>query len=114
MADQPGERPPDLTSLTGKLAESPYSEDLKVTIKRRETVYRHLAESKDPILRELGQQLRDGAMTPRDILRVPDYMDAAFRGLRPGHRESFIEALALLEQHVDGRVGDRAVDRRGM
>ncbi len=47
----------------------------------RTLVYAALAEQSDPLLREIGQQLRDGLMVPAELDRAPEYRDVLRRGV---------------------------------
>ncbi|HEX6681444.1 MAG TPA: hypothetical protein VF062_01520 [Candidatus Limnocylindrales bacterium] len=47
---------------------------------RRQELYELMAECPDPILSEMGRQLRDGLLTPRQLLDAPDYVEALQRG----------------------------------
>jgi hypothetical protein len=55
-----------------------------------------LAESEDPMLREMGEQLRDGLVTPFQLMSIPEYWEA----LSPGY-----EALGSIDlDQVAGQV----------
>ena len=43
--------------------------------------YDALVEHTDPVVREIGQQLRNGEIRPRDLLRAPEYRPVLERGL---------------------------------
>jgi hypothetical protein len=43
---------------------------------RHRQAFEGLAQHPDPVLQEIGEQLRDGTMTPSDVLRVPAYAEA--------------------------------------
>lgn len=76
---------------------------------RRRHAYGALQHNPDPIMREIGQQLRDGSMRPADVLRVPAYAEAflrstedAARRLEPKKIAAELSAL-LAEQRRAGR-----------
>ena len=43
--------------------------------------YERLAGSADPLLREIGEQLRLGQVTPAGLLAIPEYREVIRRGL---------------------------------
>jgi len=43
--------------------------------------YQRLLAHDDPVVREIGEQLRDGEVRPRDLLRDPEYRQVIQRGL---------------------------------
>jgi hypothetical protein len=55
---------------------SPIGERLRSGAFRREHAGEALLRHPDPIMREIGRQLRDGTMRPSDVLRIPEYRDA--------------------------------------
>ncbi|MEO3770563.1 hypothetical protein [Micromonospora sp. B9E7] len=52
---------------------TPYGAVVRDEARRRQMVYESLISGPDPIGREIGQQLRDGNLSPRDLLTVGDY-----------------------------------------
>ncbi|MDG4780868.1 hypothetical protein O7614_14575 [Micromonospora sp. WMMD961] len=52
---------------------TPYGAVVRDEARRRQMVYESLASGPDPIGREIGRQLRDGDLSPRDLLTVGDY-----------------------------------------
>jgi hypothetical protein len=69
-----------LRELVGELDRSPLGERLRDRQLRRRHAYEALLRNPDPIMREIGEQLRDGRMRPSDVLSVPAYMEAFQRG----------------------------------
>jgi hypothetical protein len=63
-------------------AGAPDDDALADAVARRARVYDALAEHPDPLLREIGRQLRRGEMTLLDVLRQPEYQRVLERGLR--------------------------------
>jgi hypothetical protein len=54
--------------------------------------YDSLARHPDPLLREIGAQLRDGRMRPRDVLSAGAYRTVMLRALERIRRESGVTA----------------------
>lgn len=57
----------------GRLAATALGAEFTDPHRRRERVYAALAEHPDPLLREIGQQLRDGLIRPMDLARDGAY-----------------------------------------
>jgi hypothetical protein len=67
-------------------------------------LYRLLAASDDPVWREIGQQLRDGRMSLRQVVQVEQYRRHLHRGLAEhGHR--FGEAVTAARSYLEPRSG---------
>lgn len=60
---------------------TPYGEILRDTARRRQLVFEAMAQSGDPLTREIGEQLRSGAIRPRDLLQVAEYRNHVAHGL---------------------------------
>jgi len=73
--------PPQLRSLLGKLARTELGALLLDETHGDRYVHQALAEADDPMLREIGTQLRDAAATPRQIAASPCYRQVLERGL---------------------------------
>jgi len=58
------------------LRNTPVGERLASRSFRREHTAQALLANPDPIMQEIGRQLRDGTMDLADVLRHPDYADA--------------------------------------
>ncbi|MBM7785038.1 hypothetical protein [Tenggerimyces flavus] len=75
MNDQPAAEgaPADLAAIMRLAPDSPYGELIADDTSRRRTLYELLAESDDPLWKEIGTQLRDGQLGPRGIFEVEAY-----------------------------------------
>lgn len=80
--------PVTIEALLAKVENSRYRALLHDDQLRRRLVFKMLAESDDPILREMGEQLRDGLVTPSQLMSIPEYWEA----LSPGY-----EALGAID-----------------
>jgi hypothetical protein len=69
-----------LEDIFAKLEQTSYRELLHDHERRRHLLATLMADSTDPIMREMGEQLRDGSATPRQLLSVPDYLEVLNRG----------------------------------
>ena len=49
---------------------------------QRRQAYNRLAAQRDPLLREIGEQLRRGDVRPHELLREPAYRRVIERGLQ--------------------------------
>jgi hypothetical protein len=67
-------------------------------------LWRALAECDDPLLREMGTQLRDGTATPLELLRSAAYAPVFQSGL---------DRLAELDPEALAAELDRATKQRG-
>ncbi|GAA3739524.1 hypothetical protein GCM10022225_23320 [Plantactinospora mayteni] len=76
------ERNPSATldQLLDAVARTSYGELLHDEQRRRHELFRMMADSQDPMLREMGEQLRDGLARPRDLLSVPGYAETLLNG----------------------------------
>lgn len=68
------------------LDRTPYGRVLGDTERRRQLVFEAMASSRDPMTREIGEQLASGRVAPRELLSSPEY------------RAYFANALAKAEQ----------------
>ncbi|MGH3679673.1 MAG: hypothetical protein ACRDT2_05345 [Natronosporangium sp.] len=69
----PGSDPRSVRELLAALAGTPVGAELSDPDRQLQRFYRQLAEHNDPLLREIGIQLRDGLIRPRQMLEVPVY-----------------------------------------
>jgi hypothetical protein len=69
-----------LDDVLAAVERTSYGELLHDDQRRRHELYELMAVSDDPLVREMGQQLRDGLLRPRDLLSDPDYADGLIRG----------------------------------
>ena len=95
---------PDLDELLTMLEQSS-SDRLSDPESGRRELFGLLAESDDPMWREIGQQLRDGQMSPRQILQVDAYWQHVERGL-VAHQEDFRQAVEAVRDHSQAERGD--------
>jgi hypothetical protein len=83
MSDVEGQ--PALARLIAALDRGPLGEVLRDDHRRRAAVYERMADSSDPLTREIGQQLRDGVLRPQDLLKDPEYRRFLDRGVERLH-----------------------------
>lgn len=77
----------------------------------RQAIYRRLAADDDPLLQEIGEQLRDGVIRPYQLLTEPAYVEVVARGLE-WLREVDVDASRdELADLVDKAVRDRGDHR---
>jgi hypothetical protein len=103
--------PPDSRSikdLLDALARTPFGAELREPERHRQRIYRELAEDDDPLLREIGEQLRDGVMRPHQLLDVPAYRAVVEQRLdelrqRPNDPEAIRQELAELVDSANRR-----------
>lgn len=88
-AEPPAVTPEELHELA---AHDQRYADLLDPQRRRDLLFRMMADSGDPMWREIGQSLRDGSMGLRDILRVEAYREKVETGLAT-HAEHFHQSL---------------------
>jgi len=73
---------------------------------RQEHAAEALLRHPDPIMREIGRQLRDGSMRPADVLRIPEYRDAFGRAAADARRSLDPKAVAADLHELAERVKD--------
>jgi hypothetical protein len=73
---------PTAESLLAKIESLPIAAELADPTRRKHLIYERLAASEDPVTREIGEQLRDGAMRVRDLWAIPEYRQVLERGIR--------------------------------
>jgi hypothetical protein len=76
MTDQPTgshHTAADLAAIMRLTPGSAYGDLVADETSRRRTLYELLANSADPMWKEIGTQLRDGQLDARDLLRVDAY-----------------------------------------
>jgi hypothetical protein len=71
-----------IRGLVRELAASPAGQALRSPAGRRERVAAALLHSSDPVLREIGAQVRDRQITPAEAIREPAYAEALRTALR--------------------------------
>lgn len=94
----------NLAALMRLAADTEYAELIADETSRRRKLYELLADSDDPLWREIGTQLRDGQMQLRDVLGVDAYTTHLIDAIDK-HGSGFPTALAetreCLETEVD-------------
>jgi hypothetical protein len=85
--------------LLAAVSESPELEELKDTSSRRQKLYQLVAEHPDPLWREIGQQLRDGHISPSELLSTPQYREHLRAGMADG-LERLNHMVGALEDHL--------------
>src|SRR4051812_30678433 len=109
--ENPHEDSPSTAELLRRLSQLPAGQRLRDTRRRREIEYDRMASSSDPLIREIGQQLRDGAMRPIDIARSPHYravLDSGMHTLRETDPEQFRESLQAEVERAEEEEAERA------
>lgn len=95
---------PDPSVLQRLLESSPRYSELADPDTRRRHVFDALANSDDPMWREIGQQLRDGRLRPRDLLGIDAYAEKIQQGLAANAEQfhaNMAEAAAELQAEQD-------------
>lgn len=99
---------PDLESLMALINRSDYRDAIADVQGRRQRVFQTLADSDDPMWREIGEQLRDGRMGIRDVMRVDAYWEKVQQGLaerQEEFRDAVLDAKSQLEAEEEQRRG---------
>lgn len=104
--DRDREPMPDLAAMMRLIERSPYRDQIADVQGRRQRVFEALADSDDPMWREIGEQLRDGRMEIRDVLRVEAYWDKVQQGLAE-HREDFRQAVIDAKDQLEREEAER-------
>jgi len=102
----------DIADLVAELRSGPLGERLADRRFRRQHAYEALVHNPDPIMREIGQQLRDGAIRPADILRIPEYTEAFRRGADRAAQRLAPERIADDLQTMIAQARDQDADDR--
>ena len=89
----------DIDDLRTAVAASPELADLANTATRRHRLYQLIAESPDPLWREIGAQLRDGQLRPTQVLSVPEYREHLQAGMADG-LANLTSMFGALEDHL--------------
>jgi hypothetical protein len=64
------------------------------------TRYERMTTSGDPMLREIGNQLNHGQVTPAGLLAVPEYRDVIRRGV------ALLDEASRSDKTATGRAGN--------
>jgi hypothetical protein len=75
-----------LAGILGAVEATPYGALLRDPHRRHQLIFRALAASDDSLTREVGNQLLAGLVTPRQLLRSPEY------------RQFFTDSLAAAQR----------------
>ena len=98
MTDAPQHDPTSVRDLLDKFGQTSEGWLLHDPLARRHRLAQMMAEHPDPLVREMGKQLRDGEATLQQLSSVPDYGEALRRG---------VSRLAETDvAQVDGQVQD--------
>jgi hypothetical protein len=90
----------DLAEVMRLAADSPYGAVIASESSRRRMLYDLLANSEDPMWKEIGEQLRDGRMQPQDVFEVDEYSTHLFDSLDK-HARDFPAALAKARKDLE-------------
>jgi hypothetical protein len=90
----------DLAAIMRLAPDSPYGELIASETSRRRVLYDLLANSDDPLWKEMGEQLRDGQMRPRDVFGVEEYSTHIFDSLDERARD-LPAALAKAREELE-------------
>lgn len=104
--DREREPLPDLASMMRLIDRSAYRDQIADVPGRRQRVFEALANSDDPMWREIGEQLRDGRMEVRDVLRVEAYWEKVQQGLAE-HQEDFRQAVVDAKEQLEQEEAER-------
>jgi len=115
MTDQPAAGEPadvaetataDLAAIIRFAPGSPYETVVASETSRRRHLYDLLANADDPLLSEIGTQLRDGQMRLRDVWGVDAYCTHLVDGIDK-HRADFPAALAKAREDLEADQSTR-------
>src|SRR5690606_25864834 len=117
MMDDHRSAVPALDELRELLADSKYAAAATDPQRHHARLYKMLSEHKNPIWREIGEQLRDGKMRLDQVLGAEAYREVFFTGLRE-NRETFVDSLRAAKGHLavtkaSDVDGGESVSRRG-
>jgi hypothetical protein len=109
MTDQPTAGEPadaaetaaaDLAAVMRLAADGPYGAAIASETSRRRLLYDLLANSADPLWKEIGTQLRDGQMQVRDVFEVDEYNTHLIDAIDK-HSRDFPAALARTREDLE-------------
>jgi hypothetical protein len=93
----------DLAAITRLAPDSQYGDLIAHETSRRRKLYEHLANSDDPLWKEIGTQLRDGRMQLRDISGVEAY-SAHLTDTLHKHGGDIPTVLAQAREHLEAEA----------
>jgi hypothetical protein len=71
-----------------------------------------MADHNDPLVREMGKQLRDGEVTPQQLLSVPQYWEALQRGVNQLTETDLAEVESQVDDVLEREQEEREQDER--
>lgn len=99
-----------LGRILNLIKQTPQADQILNDERRRSKLYGQLAGSSDLILREIGQQLRDGLMRPRDIFTTEAYRERVIQGVED-QREAFVQSMQTAQRYLEDTIDE--AKRRG-
>ena len=111
MSDQPS----NLTGVSNLLAKFEQTSDgwlLHDSVSRRRRLAELMAEHNDPLVREMGKQLRDGQATPQQLLSVPQYWEALQQGVANLAETNLDEVESQVDDVLERERDERERDER--
>jgi hypothetical protein len=115
MTDQPARGEPadvaeaataNLAAIMRLAPDSEYGDLIAHETNRRRKLYELLANSDDPVWKEIGTQLRDGQMQVRDVFGVEAYGTHLIDAISK-HRSDFPAALANARDELEANQATR-------
>jgi hypothetical protein len=107
MSDAPQNDHTSVRHLLDRFGQTSEGWLLHDTAGRRRRLAEMMAEHSDPLVREMGKQLRDGQATLRQLFSVPEYSEA----LRGGVDRLAETDVAGVEAQVENTLGRERDDR---
>ena len=99
-----------MQDVLADVRDSPVGRRLRDVDFRRRHAYAALVRHPSPVMREIGEQLRDGRMRPIDILRVPAYREVFGKAARHAAARLYSEKIA---QQLEALAAEGRDPRRG-
>jgi hypothetical protein len=90
----------DLAAIMRLAPDSQYGDIIAHETSRRRLLYDLLANSDDPLWKEIGEQLRDGQMRPQDVFEVDEYRTRLIEAIDE-HGRDFPAALAKTREQLE-------------
>jgi hypothetical protein len=104
--DEQPDRVPDLDTLAGLLEQSSYASAVTDPGQLQHQMFALLADNEDPMWREIGQQLRDGRMSLRQVAEVDAYWQHVAGDVDEQH-DAFRDTLHTLQTHLEAELRGR-------
>ncbi|HEY8474106.1 MAG TPA: hypothetical protein VIL37_15925 [Natronosporangium sp.] len=102
---EPG-RFPDPDEMMRLAEQSRYRDLLSDVSGRRRRLFEALANSDDPLWREIGEQLREGRIRPSDVLQSEVYWNKIQEGLTE-HADDFRQAIQAAKEQLEAESEER-------